>query len=201
MIWIVSKSLVYYSMKWPLSYILECEFYVLEELDFCLLVFHPYRSLQPYLADLNMEGSLESVWSIVNDSYRTDISTCINFAFIIHFDSYQVSLMYPPHVIALACIFVSGIIAGKDVRPWFAELNVEMKDVWEVIKEILDAYDSWNGILFNLIFFVYLLFISLCPYYWCVVRNNSLFNNANSRKAKRKTSACYWNQIISNNIL
>ena len=37
-------------------------------------MFHPYRSLQPYLADLHMEGSLEAVWSIVNDSYRTDVS-------------------------------------------------------------------------------------------------------------------------------
>lgn len=55
--------------------------------------------------------------------------------------------MYPPHIIALACIFVAGILAGKDVRPWFSDLNVEMKDIWEVIKEILDSYEVWNGIL------------------------------------------------------
>lgn len=56
--------------------------------------------------------------------------------------------MYAPHIIALACIFVAGIIGGKDVRPWFAEVNVEMKDIWEVIKDVLDAYDTWNGILY-----------------------------------------------------
>lgn len=68
--------------------------------------------------------------------------------------------MYPPHIIALACIFVSGMLVGKDVRPWFAELNVEMKDIWEVIKEILDSYDLWNGIL-NLSSFLkkYIFFI------------------------------------------
>ena len=55
--------------------------------------------------------------------------------------------MYPPHIIALACIFLAGTLAGKDVRSWFAELNVEMKDIWEVMKDVLDSYDLWNGIL------------------------------------------------------
>lgn len=64
---------------WLLEDILECEFYVLEELDYSLLVFHPYRSLQPYLADLDEKDCLDSAWSIVNDSYRTDVST---FSFI-----------------------------------------------------------------------------------------------------------------------
>jgi len=118
------------NFPYDMNHILECEFYVLEELDFCLLVFHPYRSLQPYLADLGMEKDcMDQVWSIVNDSYRTDVS-----------------LMYPPHIIALAAIFLAGTLLGKDVRPWFAELNVEMKDIWEVIKDILDAYDAWNEI-------------------------------------------------------
>eukprot|EP00026_Physarum_polycephalum_P005598 Phypoly_transcript_05633.p1 GENE.Phypoly_transcript_05633~~Phypoly_transcript_05633.p1 ORF type:complete len:246 (+),score=19.19 Phypoly_transcript_05633:3-740(+) len=72
------------TFPYDMNHILECEFYVLEELDFCLLVFHPYRSLQPYLADLNMESSLDSVWSIVNDSYRTDVSF-----------SFSSSLLYP----------------------------------------------------------------------------------------------------------
>lgn len=56
--------------------------------------------------------------------------------------------MYPPHIIALASIFLGGTISGKDVRSWFAEINVEMKDIWEVMKDILDAYELWNGILF-----------------------------------------------------
>ena len=59
--------------------------------------------------------------------------------------------MHPPHIIALACIFISGMLVGKDVRPWFADLNIEMKDIWEVIKDVLDSYDLWNGILIILI--------------------------------------------------
>lgn len=65
--------------------------------------------------------------------------------------------MYAPHIIALACIFVSGMLVGKDVRPWFADLNVEMKDIWEVIKDILDSYDLWNGILTYFLIFTFIL--------------------------------------------
>lgn len=114
---------------YDMNHILECEFYVLEELEFSLVVFHPYRVLQPYLADhaffaetngdsnanipttSNMNSSVdklnnapldkelvETAWSIINDSYRTD--SC---------------LLYPPHTIGLGCILVAMLLQGKEV--------------------------------------------------------------------------------------
>eukprot|EP00057_Strongylocentrotus_purpuratus_P010524 XP_011664998.1 PREDICTED: cyclin-C-like [Strongylocentrotus purpuratus] len=38
--------------------ILECEFYVLEIMDCCLIVYHPYRPLIQYASDLGQEDQL-----------------------------------------------------------------------------------------------------------------------------------------------
>ena len=53
------------------SHILECEFLLLEMLDCCLIVYHPYRPLTQYVADLGLQESLlPTAWRIVNDTYR-----------------------------------------------------------------------------------------------------------------------------------
>ncbi len=61
--------------------ITECEFYLLENLDCCLVVFQPYRPLVQFCQDLGAEESVLPVaWRMVNDSLRTDVS-----------------LLYPPY--------------------------------------------------------------------------------------------------------
>ena len=55
---------------------------------------------------------LQVAWRIVNDSFRTDIC-----------------LMYPPSLIALACLNIACAIQKKDAKQWFAELNVDMEKV------------------------------------------------------------------------
>ncbi len=52
-------------------HILECEFLLLEMLDCCLIVYHPYRPLTQYVADLGQQETLlPTAWRIVNDTYR-----------------------------------------------------------------------------------------------------------------------------------
>eukprot|EP01112_Ceratiomyxa_fruticulosa_P020900 TRINITY_DN7244_c0_g3_i2.p1 TRINITY_DN7244_c0_g3~~TRINITY_DN7244_c0_g3_i2.p1 ORF type:complete len:266 (+),score=34.58 TRINITY_DN7244_c0_g3_i2:210-1007(+) len=113
------------SFPYEMNHILECEYYVLEELEFSLLVFHPYRALPTYLhdADCTDRDYLDTAWNIVNDSYLTDVS-----------------LLYAPHVIALACIYVAAQMRNIDLRKWFEEITVDMKDIWDVAKELLDLY-------------------------------------------------------------
>ena len=48
----------------------------------------------------------------MNDSYRTDLI-----------------LMYPPFMIALACIYIASVLKEKDTRSWFEELRVDMNVV------------------------------------------------------------------------
>ena len=49
---------------------------------------------------------------MVNDSLRTDVS-----------------LLYPPYQIALACIHMACVVLSKDTKTWFAELHVDLDRV------------------------------------------------------------------------
>ncbi|XP_064026261.1 cyclin-C isoform X1 [Pogoniulus pusillus] len=94
-----------------MNHILECEFYLLELMDCCLIVYHPYRPLLQYVQDMGQEDMLLPLaWRIVNDTYRTDLC-----------------LLYPPFMIALACLHVACVVQQKDARQWFAELSVDME--------------------------------------------------------------------------
>jgi cyclin C len=83
------------------------------------------------------ESGLQYAWFIVNDSYRTDVS-----------------LLYPPHLIALAAIYLTVELnhadfapgsAGdqRDMKQWFADLNVDIKSIIEISQEILSIYEVW----------------------------------------------------------
>ena len=60
---------------------------------------------------------LQVAWRVVNDTYRTDVC-----------------LMYPPSLIALACLNISCVIQKKDSKQWFSELSVDMEKVERVLK-------------------------------------------------------------------
>jgi len=111
--------------------ILECEFYLLENMDCCLVIFQPYRPLVQFCQDLGqgMEDTLLPVaWRFVNDSFRTDVC-----------------LLFPPFQIALACLHMAAVLIGKDIRNWFSELSVDMDKIQEITKYILNLYDLWKN--------------------------------------------------------
>ncbi|TRY63654.1 hypothetical protein TCAL_02049, partial [Tigriopus californicus] len=108
--------------------ILECEFYLLENMDCCLVVFQPYRPLVQFCQDLGHEDILGAAWRLVNDSLRTDVS-----------------LLFPPYQIALACIHMACTAKGVDAKNWFAELNADLDKVQEICKYILNLYELWKS--------------------------------------------------------
>lgn len=68
------------------NHILECEFYLLENLDCCLIVYQPYRPLLQLIQDINQDEQLLTLtWRIINDSLRTDVS-----------------LLFPPYQVCVA---------------------------------------------------------------------------------------------------
>jgi cyclin-C len=72
-----------YQQEFPYrtNHILECEFYLLENLDCCLIVYQPYRPLLQLIQDIGTEDQLLTLtWRIINDSLRCDVS-----------------LLYPPY--------------------------------------------------------------------------------------------------------
>ncbi|ORX48023.1 C/H/G cyclin [Hesseltinella vesiculosa] len=120
------------------SKVAEFEFYLLEELEFYLIVWHPYRPLVQICQELGMkEQGLQFAWFIVNDSFRTDVC-----------------LMYPPHMIALAALYMTVVLHHAEFAPgsigertdmaqWFADLNVEVETLVEITQEILSIYEVW----------------------------------------------------------
>ena len=69
----------------------ECEFYLISEMDSQLIVHHPYRTLLQLQEPIQMAPDEVSLaWSIINDHYLTDLP-----------------LVCPPHVIAIAAIFLA----------------------------------------------------------------------------------------------
>lgn len=52
--------------------------------------------------------------------------------------------MYPPYMIALACIHMAAVVTKKDVKAWFAELSVDMEKILEITTHILDLYKLWK---------------------------------------------------------
>ncbi|KAI8371344.1 cyclin-like protein [Radiomyces spectabilis] len=120
------------------SKVAEFEFYLLEELEFYLIVWHPYRSLTQICNELGMrESGIQYAWFILNDSYRTDVC-----------------LLYPPHMIALAALYLTVVLNHADFAPgsvgdrtdmrqWFADLNVDIESIVEISQEILAIYEIW----------------------------------------------------------
>ncbi|CAB4375691.1 unnamed protein product [Rhizophagus irregularis] len=134
----------------------EMEFYLLEELDFNMIVYHPYRSLMTLAQDLGTKNEdVQWAWYVINDSYRTDMC-----------------LLYPPHVVAAAALYLRIALRGgaqygdysltsttstandnsvagvttrvKDIRLWFAQLNVDLEHISDIVQEIISLYKLWG---------------------------------------------------------
>ncbi|XP_031404884.1 cyclin-C1-2-like [Punica granatum] len=128
-----AKLLVFYSKKIPsdekyrfdIKDILEMEMKILEALNYYLVVFHPYRSLAQFLQDAGQSDLTQFTWGLVNDTYKMDLI-----------------LIHPPHLIALACIYIASVFKDRDTTAWFEELRVDMNVVKNISMEILDFYEN-----------------------------------------------------------
>lgn len=142
-----------YTQEFPYrtNHILECEFYLLENLDCCLIVFQPYRPLLQLVQDMGQEDQLLTLsWRIVNDSLRTDVcllyppyQVCIVRCFAWFMEMIDKSIFC--FQIAIACLQIACVILQKDAtKQWFAELNVDLDKVQEIVRAIVNLYELWK---------------------------------------------------------
>ncbi|GJN33542.1 hypothetical protein PR202_gb22153 [Eleusine coracana subsp. coracana] len=113
--------------RFEIKDILEMEMKLLEALDYYLVVYHPYRPLLQLLQDAGITDLTQFAWGVVNDTYKMDLI-----------------LIYPPYMIALACIYIASVLKDKDTTSWFEELRVDMNIVKNISMEILDFYDTYK---------------------------------------------------------
>lgn len=84
----------------------------MEDLNFNLVLFSPYRSLVLFLRDSGIgEQAGLRAWTLLNDSYHCDVS-----------------LLHAPHMVALACLQMA-VVNTCQVRGWTG--NGEGMDGWE----------------------------------------------------------------------
>lgn len=149
---IKSKFSYAYTQEFPYrtNHILECEFYLLENLDCCLIVFQPYRPLLQLVQDMGQEDQLLTLtWRIVNDSLRTDVCLLyppyqVNTMSTLHHSSIEYSI-FNGLQIAIACLQIACVILQKDsTKQWFAELNVDLDKVQEIVRAIVNLYELWK---------------------------------------------------------
>ncbi|XP_075100806.1 cyclin-C1-2-like isoform X2 [Nicotiana tabacum] len=98
--------------RYEIKDILDMEMKILEALNYYLVIFHPYRSLSQLLQDAGMNDTAQLTWGLVNDTYKMDLI-----------------LIHPPHLIALACIYIASVLKDKETTAWFEELRVDVNVV------------------------------------------------------------------------
>jgi len=108
----------------------ECEFFLLELMDCCLIVYHPYRPLLQFIEDFgHKDRVLPLAWRICNDMLRTDIP-----------------LLYPPHMQALAALYMSASSCDIDSRQWFVDTTVSMDKIVDIVNTLLAYYHTMKGV-------------------------------------------------------
>lgn len=128
----------------------EAEFYLVDELEAYLIVHHPHKSLlqmvqamvETYANLAISPEELQSAWSVVNDSYATDLL-----------------LIYPPHLIAAAAIYTTVVLRSPLVRPsrpperikaridllvsFLGKSGIDLEKVAECLQEMISLYVRW----------------------------------------------------------
>eukprot|EP00736_Rhodelphis_marinus_P005682 Rmarinus@m.20028 len=105
--------------------IMKMEYLVLEVLDCQLIVYHPYRPLLQFADDAKASECVQTAWQLINDSYRTDLS-----------------LMYPPYLIAIACLYLAGGVHKRNMDQWLSQLRVDPEEVQAIVQEILSYFET-----------------------------------------------------------
>ncbi|OEL25318.1 Cyclin-C1-1 [Dichanthelium oligosanthes] len=123
--------------RFEIKDILEMEMKLLEALDYYLVVFHPYRPLLQLLQDAGITDLTQFAWGLVNDTYKMDLI-----------------LIYPPYMIALACIYIASVLKDKDTTSWFEELRVDMNIVSFSIDNIPSIDSVSTSLSSPIIFFI-----------------------------------------------
>jgi cyclin C len=96
-------------------------------MDCCLIVYHPYRSLDMYTREFQIDQQLfEASWRIINDSLKTDAP-----------------LLYPPYEIALACLLLAATYRDKIaiLKQYMIDAQIDVERIYEVVKLLLKYYE------------------------------------------------------------
>jgi cyclin-C len=116
------------------THVSECEFYLLQDLEYYTVVFHPYKTLYLFIHHLKLEKAvLQTCSFLLNDMYRTDLC-----------------LLQPPHVLAVTSLYISCVCNPnecnqQEILSFFQGLHIDMMVVIECAQTLFNLYSVWNG--------------------------------------------------------
>lgn len=133
------------------THIAECEFYVISELESCLVVFHPYRSLELLSQNMSQFSSvltlsqeeMQGIWAVINDTYTSDIP-----------------LLFSPYIVAVACLYMTLVLRPQLLRPprppdrvkaridllstYLGKSAIDLECVAECVQQLVSIYARWE---------------------------------------------------------
>jgi len=110
--------------------IVDGEYFLMEELHFNLVIFHPYRPMEQYMADAKLTHAVQTAWHLIDDSYRLDLC-----------------LYYAPHMIAIAAVMMAGVYHDTDMHAWLRGLSFKPEHrhhIKEIQEQLLELYEDYS---------------------------------------------------------
>ena len=112
----------------------EFEFYLVEELGGWLEVHHAYDQIDALQRASGIPlapDDIQQCWALLNDSYITDAH-----------------LVYPPHITAAACMFVTLQVRRPQAQARYAQFlasaQIDLEEVQQVVQDMVTLYDHWD---------------------------------------------------------
>lgn len=118
------------SWSYDVKHLLDAEMIIIEDLDFNLVVFNPYRPLKHMIQSSGLTSAAMQAWALLNDSYRSDLL-----------------LRWPPFLVALGSLLVAAQLGGLDPSNWVTTLNVDMEQVFDIVLELTTMYERNKAVL------------------------------------------------------
>nr|CCA20171.1 cyclinC putative [Albugo laibachii Nc14] len=105
---------------------LECEFYVLQALQYDLILHHPFQPLLQFLDEYDLHDEcLELSWQLVQYSFRT-----------------KIILLHPPFMVAYAAAYIACLKVDYDADQIFSNFNIRMDRILFIVNKFKDAIEE-----------------------------------------------------------
>lgn len=130
----VCKSHNVEPLQWTVEEILKCENLVLDQLNYNLIIFQPFRSLRHLLVLFHLEDFLPSCTYPL--SFSVDPSALVNDSFFTF-----IPLLYPPHLIALTAVYMICIFNSINPEETFRRMQVDVGAIRKICSSLCRFYD------------------------------------------------------------
>lgn len=128
--------------------IAECEFYMIDELSSCLLVYHPYYALDPIRRSMSQYLALsteevQGIWEVLNDSYASDVMLTYRPS-IIGLAAIYFTLLLRPHLCTTSTDPQSRKKRVESLAQFLGQCDSNLEELANCVQELVSLYARWE---------------------------------------------------------